>query len=416
MKLSIIICLYNSDKALLEECISSITRSTLAPGAAAGIEYEICAYDDGSSIDYSDIVERYGLKYKRAENKGIFGARLAALDMAEGEYIAFVDSDDTVSFNYHRPMVEKADALEADIIINDWAFNTRSAKYYCSNDNTISDYIDLDGDACLEAFLSQEGIYHSWYVLWNKIYRASLLREVAGIVASVAEEHAPFNYSEDALMNFHAFRLSKKVMNLHTGYYFYRIHDSQSVNVISEERLRRQIDCMTTTLDNMRAYIPEGEKQSELLSHIDAWGAMMCRSHYSHARAAGYEALYPYIKEKYGADELRRATHADGRCYTKHALLPRNSEARDEALLKLWLTGADKAKYPKMDSYVAISLDYIGRMLGREINYSRGAAVRIPRRRIKLRSRIIHNYAVFKIGMLLFKKGSRIRNFLKKWA
>lgn len=415
MKLSIIICLYNSDKTLLEECIKSIKMSTLAPGAAAGIDYEICAYDDGSSIDYSDLVQMYGLKYKRAENKGIFGARLAALDMAEGEYIAFVDSDDTVSFNYHRPMVEKADTLEADIIINDWAFNTRSARYYCSADNTISDYIDLEGEECLEAFLRQEGVYHSWYVLWNKVFRASLLREVAAVVKPVAEGDAPFNYSEDALMCFHAFRLSKKVVNIHTGYYFYRIHDSQSVNIISEERLRRQIDCMTTTLDNMRAFIPEGERREELLAHVDAWSAMMSRSHYSHARAARYEALYPYIKEKYGVDELRRATHADGRCYIKHALLPKNIEAREAALFELWRSGAEEARYPRMDGYAAISVDYIGR-LGKEIRYSRRAAVRIPRRRIKLRSRIIHNYVVFKIGMLLFKKGSRIRNFLKKWA
>ena len=56
MKLSIVICVYNTDKAYLYECISSIFSSTLS-------DYEIVLIDDGSTLDYSDIIKEYKLKY-----------------------------------------------------------------------------------------------------------------------------------------------------------------------------------------------------------------------------------------------------------------------------------------------------------------------------------------------------------------
>ena len=156
MKLSVLICVYNTAKEYLAKCLDSITRSTLR-------DYEICMVDDGSTVDYSDFVSSYGLKYVKTENRGILAARLRCIEMAEGEYSVFVDSDDTVSCDFHQPMVDTADRACADIVMNDWAFHTERARYCCLGDSTVSGDVFADGEEVLFKFLSQEGREHSYF-------------------------------------------------------------------------------------------------------------------------------------------------------------------------------------------------------------------------------------------------------------
>ena len=136
MKLSIIICVYNTPVEYLAEALRSITRSTLSRIEG---DYEICLLDDGSSedFDYSAIVKEYGVRYERGENGGILSARKRGAKMARGEDSVFFDSDDTVTFNYHLPMLLRAEESGADIVINGWGVNTKRAKYYPKCDTTM---------------------------------------------------------------------------------------------------------------------------------------------------------------------------------------------------------------------------------------------------------------------------------------
>ena len=140
MKLSVIVCVYNTPKQYLCECLRAIRASSLR-------DIEICLVDDGSREDYSELVSRFDVKYKKTENRGILAARLYGISMAEGDYIAFHDSDDTVSFDFYRPMIAAAEEKNADIVLNDWAFHTDKARYFCKQDLTISTDIDKkDGE------------------------------------------------------------------------------------------------------------------------------------------------------------------------------------------------------------------------------------------------------------------------------
>lgn len=97
MKLSVIIPVYNAE-AYLEKCVESV--------AAFPIEKEIVLVDDGSTDHSSEICDRlkvrgYGLevgdfKVIHQENRGVSAARNAGLDVATGDYVWFVDADDTV--------------------------------------------------------------------------------------------------------------------------------------------------------------------------------------------------------------------------------------------------------------------------------------------------------------------------------
>ena len=422
MKLSIVICVYNTDKEYFDTCLKSLTNSTLSSTAICGrrdVSYEIVVVDDGSTMDYSDVISRYpSINYTKTENRGIFRARALGVKIASGDYIAFCDSDDTVSFNYHLPMLLTAERTGAEIVINDWAFHSQRARYFCRADSTISTDIDKKGEDVLLEFTAQRGREHSFYVLWNKIYSTSVLKAATSAAINAVEARcgdARYNYSEDALINFFAFKYAKKLVNIHTGYYFYRIHDSQTVNVTSRDKLLSHINFTTTTLSIMREGVEELVSADTLRENLREWELMMSRTHYSYAKKNGYADLYETIKEKYRTDKLQTSTFNDGSAYSKNKVLPDNFTEVDNALLTIWNDNNKAVSLKKYGRYVSSSLAFIEAEQNVHISYVKGGEAHVvPDEKISIKKQILYNPIVYKLGMLLFKKGGRIRAFLKK--
>ncbi|MBR5804068.1 MAG: glycosyltransferase [Bacteroidaceae bacterium] len=97
MRLSIIVPVYKVEK-YLSECIDSILSQTFT-------NYELILIDDGSPDRCGIICDDYARKDNRIrvihqKNGGLSAARNAGLDVAQGEYIAFVDSDDFIAHDY----------------------------------------------------------------------------------------------------------------------------------------------------------------------------------------------------------------------------------------------------------------------------------------------------------------------------
>ena len=407
MKLSIIICVYNTDPEYLREALQSIADSTLT-------DYEICMVDDGSTLDYTALAEAFGARLLKTENGGILRARLHGIDMAQGEYITFFDSDDTISVHYHQPMVELAEREGADIVINGWAFHSKSSRYYCLGDSTMNSTVYAEGDGVLRTFFGQKGLEHSYYVTWNKIYRAYILKEARRCILESKIGNRNVCYAEDALINFYAFRVAKKLCNLHTGYYFYRIHEGQTVKVISDARLRAQIMAMRDVLDLMADGVADRPDREVLLRDLRAWEEMISRTHYSHAKGAKYKQLYPLIRSTYGVKRLRKSTRADGRAYTRSKLLPENIREIDAALRPLLdATGEVRVAYNAREGYVCRVLDAV-RARGVAVVADMHADVYIPAERISRKSKFLHNRFVWTVSTVLFPKGSKIRALLKK--
>ena len=413
MKLSIVICVYNTSIEYLTKCLDSITDSTLSELDGA---YEICMVDDGSTVDYSSLVEKYDLKYRKTENRGILAARSTGIEMACGEYTAFCDSDDTVSFHYHAPMVRRAEETGADIVINDWAFLTPSIRYYCKNDDLIKNDLDVAGNDTLPAFLKNHGTQHSFYVLWNKVYKTALLRHAFDCVRASALPK-DCSYSEDAAINFFAWRDAERIVNVHTGFYFYRIHETQSVNVTSMEKLSRQIESMSACLDVMRHGIGEHPQREELLALIDEWSAMMARAHYSQAKENKFGALFERIRLCYGVDRLTAARASDSKLYASNTLLGNNLERIDACLLTAWRSPRPVSVWhDPRDRYTDRCVKLLSEREKITLAKKESAKIAIPREEIPWRKKIVHNEYVYRLGLILFKKGSRLRAFLKKFV
>ena len=100
-KVSVIIPVYNTSK-YLDKCIDSLVNQTLD-------DIEFIMVNDGSTDNSKEIIEKWVKKDKRIklynkENGGQASARNLGLTKAEGEYIAFLDSDDYISYDMYKTL------------------------------------------------------------------------------------------------------------------------------------------------------------------------------------------------------------------------------------------------------------------------------------------------------------------------
>lgn len=92
--LSVIIPTYNRSLFLKEAIQSAVEQDFFL--SHPGFSYEIVVIDDGSADSTEQIVSSFGkrVKYHCQEHKGVSAARNRGLDLARGDFIAFLDSDD----------------------------------------------------------------------------------------------------------------------------------------------------------------------------------------------------------------------------------------------------------------------------------------------------------------------------------
>lgn len=113
-EISIIVPVYNVEKylcrcmeSLLDQCISN---------------YEIILIDDGSKDSSPQICDEYARKFDfikvlHKENEGLGYARNSGISMAKGSYIAFIDSDDSVSNDHFLKLLNMAKKEHADVCL-----------------------------------------------------------------------------------------------------------------------------------------------------------------------------------------------------------------------------------------------------------------------------------------------------------
>ena len=116
-KVSVIIPVYNTSK-YLDKCIDSLVNQTLD-------DIEFIMVNDGSTDNSKEIIEKWVKKDKRIklynkENGGQASARNLGLTKAEGEYIAFLDSDDYISYDMYETLYNEANKYDLDIVLCDY--------------------------------------------------------------------------------------------------------------------------------------------------------------------------------------------------------------------------------------------------------------------------------------------------------
>lgn len=110
--ISVIIPVYNTE-LYLERCLKTVTENTYK-------NLEIICVNDGSTDHSLDILKQLAVQDSRIRvidqpNGGVSAARNHGLDVASGEYIAFIDSDDWVNRYYFEDLLNIIEDYSADV-------------------------------------------------------------------------------------------------------------------------------------------------------------------------------------------------------------------------------------------------------------------------------------------------------------
>lgn len=106
--ISIIIPVYNCQD-YLKRCLDSVFSQDYS-------NYEVICIDDGSTDNSAQIAKEYDVRYYYQKNGGQAVARNKGIELAKGEWICFVDSDDAIESNYLSKMYE-ATSNDIDIVV-----------------------------------------------------------------------------------------------------------------------------------------------------------------------------------------------------------------------------------------------------------------------------------------------------------
>lgn len=184
-KISVIVPVYKTE-GLLDRCVESIVGQTYK-------NLEIILVDDGSPDNCPAMCDEWAEKDSRIrvihkENGGVSSARNAALDIATGDYIGFVDSDDWIEPEMYSSLIQKISESGKNIALCSYYAVEISGERYECRCVVDKEVLDKDDYFCF-IVLGGDGGY-----IWNRLYDADILKEV--------RFDEDIWYSEDLLFNF----------------------------------------------------------------------------------------------------------------------------------------------------------------------------------------------------------------------
>ena len=164
MDLSIIIPIYNVEK-YVRACLESVFRQELDEN-----NFEIILVNDGSNDKSPQICDEFVLKDNRIKvihqkNAGVSSARNKGLDSTRGEFITFIDSDDTVERKHIQNMIN---LLKSDIDIVCVAL--------VENLSDLMEY-EFDGIKALKYILYEKESWFGWSN-FNKLFKSDIVKDI----------------------------------------------------------------------------------------------------------------------------------------------------------------------------------------------------------------------------------------------
>ena len=208
LRLSIIIPVYNVEKHL-SNCLDSVIDESVS-------NYEIILIDDGSTDNSSSICDEYARKYSQIKvihnnNEGAAFARNVGLNIAKGDFITFLDSDDFVDESYISYILLLIDS----VIYSDSEIITLS--YFIDyNESDVSEMCQLSGftNNSPEAAVRELESCGAFNLLWNKVYKKSLIQRENRV--TFLKDTEP---GEDLIFNVMCFIKAKKVSLINKPFY-----------------------------------------------------------------------------------------------------------------------------------------------------------------------------------------------------
>ena len=207
--ISIIVPIYNVE-TYIKKCVDSILSQTYK-------NLEVILVDDGSPDNCGNICDEYSLNDNRVKtihkkNGGLSSARNAGLDVAIGEYIGFVDSDDWIESDMYESLYKIITERKADISV--------CGRYIVEEGRitTISDteevYVFTKQEALSQLVLDEhDGIKN---FAWDKLYKKELFENI---------RYPEGKYYEDIFTTYKLFSMSNLIAEIKSPKYYYLLRE-----------------------------------------------------------------------------------------------------------------------------------------------------------------------------------------------
>jgi len=269
IRLSVIIPAYNCE-LWIGKCLDSLLNQTFK-------NFEVIVVNDGSTdktervvSEYSDLIHKLRCIYQ--ENKGQAVARNVGIELAEGQYIMFIDADDYVESDYVEKYLKAIEGSGHDAVIGGY------------------EYVEANGKRTQN--LPHEGLM-SWYMMnapWAKIYTRDFLMKNS-IRFEKIRKH------EDMIFNIRVLECGAKIGHIKYAGYKYVKNNSSITN--NDYCAYKDSDAIKSVLDAINVRVPEDVELHEyFLVRFVVWYLMFARTGAKPAEfMAEYEKKMKWLKE-----------------------------------------------------------------------------------------------------------------------
>lgn len=283
--ISVIVPVYNVE-SYLERCIESILNQTYR-------NLEIILINDGSTDGSKEICDKYRRKDSRVivvnqDNKGVSSARNLGLELAKGDYIAFVDSDDYLEKDMYELLINCSNESNADIIVCGFLqMNSKGEKKesFIKNSSGL-----INSFECMKRYFNDSEIKEIMYAPWNKLFKKEVLRSVR------FDEN--LSMGEDILFIFRCLENSQYIfINNQCKYnYIYRV-DSAMRTKFSEKRFDyiKAFDKMEQICTEKYPIILQSLREQNFYHKLNCCRNMIIYSHYKKKYKLEYENMLKYL-------------------------------------------------------------------------------------------------------------------------
>lgn len=260
--MSIIVPVYNNEK-YLSKCIESVISQNTT------LEYELIIVDDGSTDCSLEICRSYKKKSSRIriitqDNAGVSMARNAGIEMASGDYVMFLDSDDWLEKGALQIIEQEVKESRPDILVYGIKFLQGEKVTYISE---LERMCSLSKEESISLILE---IYRRGAIASsvNKVYRKSLLG---------AKPFEPnIKYGEDLRFNLRIFLQATRLSVIPNALYVYNKHDNSLTTTLDSRQIQEMLQLHNKSYVFFEKLGADREVSDRLL-----------QAHY-------YEYLYPY--------------------------------------------------------------------------------------------------------------------------
>ena len=217
-----ILPIYKVEKYLLR-CLISIQRQTFK-------DYEVLIINDGSPDRRPLIAEKFceqdsRFKLFHKENGGLSDARNYGIDRANGEYIAFIDSDDHVHKDYLKTLYEACVKNDADMSYCKFMYSYFNTGLKLPRPSTAKQGVMAKEKAL--NYLIRDNKFQSY--AWNKLYKTRLFRDY--------NIRYPYMYFEDLATSSRLLHNANKLAVCSKHLYYYEKRFGSIVGTMNMEKI-----------------------------------------------------------------------------------------------------------------------------------------------------------------------------------